>query len=279
MMNDHKSYVDQALNWISRQSSHRPQVGVLTGTGLGKLADCLVAPLEFAYSAIPHFPVSTAPSHAGRMLLGEVGGVEVVLFQGRLHLYEGYSPCQVTFPVRIMQGLGVRQVIISNAAGGVNTTFSPGDIMAIVDHINLTGTNPLVGPNVTEWGVRFPDMVHAYTPQLRILADQCAETLGIPLCEGVYAGLLGPSLETPAEIRLLQRLAADAVGFSTVQEAIAAVHAGMQVLGLSIITNIHQPDAPHPATIEEILAVAEAAASRLERLIAALLARLANNQL
>jgi purine-nucleoside phosphorylase len=277
-MDDHRAQIDQALASISAQSDHRPQVGVLAGTGLGQLAECVESPLEINYRAIPHFPISTAPGHAGRMLLGKVCDLEVVLFQGRLHLYEGYTPRQVTFPIRVMQALGVEQVIISNAAGGINADYTPGDIMAIADHINLTGENPLIGPNVADWGVRFPDMAGAYSPQLRTLAAQCADTLDLPLRQGVYAGLLGPSLETPAEIRVLRQMAADAVGFSTVQETIAAVHAGMQVLGLSVITNVHRPDTPQPATIEQILEVAQTAAPRLERLIVAILQRLSKKR-
>lgn len=270
-MDTYKTNVEQAAAWVSQRCSHQPRVGILTGTGLGGLADTIVSPAVFDYEAIPHFPSSTAPGHAGRLVLGGIGAVDAALFQGRLHLYEGYSPRQVTFPVRVMQRLGVKCLIVSNAAGGINADYNPGDLMVIADHLNLTGENPLVGPNASDWGLRFPDMGEAYAPGLRDLSAQQAAALGIHLRQGIYAGLKGPSLETPAEIRYLQAIGADAVGFSTVQESIAAVHAGMQVLGLSIITNVHQPDAPQPATIEDIIEEAEAATPRLVALIEAVL--------
>jgi len=191
----------------------------------------------------------------------------VMIMQGRFHLYEGYSPRAVAFPVREMQQLGVEYLILTNAAGGLNPRFRPGDLMGISDHINLSGANPLVGPNEENWGVRFPDMTRAYDPHLRRLAADGARTAQVRLKTGVYAGLKGPSLETPSEVRYLKIIGADAVGFSTVQEVIAARHAGMRILGLSTITNISDPDAPQPATMEEIIAVARATAPKVADLL------------
>jgi purine-nucleoside phosphorylase len=206
-------------------------------------------------------------SHFGKLLFGSVQGKPVVAMQGRFHLYEGYSPLEVTLPVRVMQELGVKTLVLSNAAGGLNPKLQTGDLMIIADHINLTGSNPLVGPNEQSWGARFLDMAEAYDKKLIALAENAGKDAGIRLHKGVYAGLQGPSLETPAEIRFLQTIGADAVGFSTVQEVIAAVHAGIQVLGLSIVTNVHDPDAPAPAVVEEIIAVAKNAAPKLATII------------
>ncbi len=266
--------VEEAFAWIRSQSAHRPLVGILTGTGLGESVDSMQIQAEFGYGHIPHFPLSTVQSHAGRLLLGEVSGVPMVVMQGRFHLYEGYSPSEVVFPIRVMQLLGVKYLIMTNAAGGLNPDFKPGDIMLIADHINLTGANPLVGHNEDDWGVRFPDMGFAYDPALIRKTESLAGSLDIPLQRGVYAGLKGPSLETPAEIRFLRTVGADAVGFSTVQEVIAAVHGRMKVLGLSIVTNAHNPDAPEPADVDDIIAVANQTAPTLGRLIDAVIASL-----
>jgi purine-nucleoside phosphorylase len=197
-----------------------------------------------------------------------------MVMQGRFHLYEGYTPGEVTFPVRVMQALGVQHLILSNAAGGMNAALRQGDLMVIRDHINLTGENPLIGPNHDDWGPRFPDMTAAYDRSLVQLSRRAADGLGIPLKSGVYAGLKGPSLETPAEIRYLKTIGADAVGFSTVMETIAAVHAGIYVLGLSIITNINDPDRPVPASVAAIVAAATRATPMLNRLIEAVVAQI-----
>ena len=193
------------------------------------------------------------------MLAGDMNGCPVIAMQGRFHLYEGYSPFEVTYPIRVMQQLGVKILILSNAAGGLNPEFTPGDIMLITDHINLTGTNPLIGPNEDSWGTRFPDMTRAYDEALIAAAESIAKTAGTPLQKGIYVGLTGPSLETPSEVKFLQTIGAEAVGFSTVQEVIAAVHSDMRVLGLSTITNVHHPDDPAPATVVEIIEVAKGA--------------------
>ncbi len=262
-----KRQASETAAFLRARIGAAPETGLLTGTGLGEAVAALQVSAAFDYKDIPHFPVSTVPSHAGRLVFGTIHGRVVMVLQGRFHLYEGYTPAEVTFPIRVMQELGVRRLVATNAAGGLNPAFRPGDIMLIRDHINLTGTNPLVGPNADTWGVRFPDMTSAYDRDLIACAEQAAARAGIRLRQGVYVGLRGPCLETPAETRFLKAIGAEAVGFSTVQEVIAAVHAGMQVLGISIITNVNDPDHPAPATLEEIIAVARRAAPDLEQLL------------
>ena len=259
--------VQAAAGYLQSQITGAPEIGMMTGTGLGDSMGDMAVDFETGYADIPHFPESTVVSHAGRMVSGRMHGRGMLVMQGRFHLYEGYRPAEVTFPVRVMQALGVKTLIVTNAAGGLNPGFVPGDIMAIADHINLTGENPLVGTNNEDWGVRFPDMSAVYTPELIQLAGNVAEKHGLRMKKGVYVGLKGPSLETPAETRFIRQIGADAVGLSTVQEVIAAVHAGMRVLGLSIITNVNDPDRPAPATVEEIIGVAKNAAPFLSQLI------------
>jgi len=244
-----------------------PKIGLITGTGLGASTEFLDISVSFEYEDIPNFPTPTVESHYGRLLFGDIYGEQIMAMQGRFHLYEGYSPLEVTFPIRVMQALGVKVLILSNAAGGLNPKFTSGDIMIIVDHINLTGSNPLIGPNEERWGIRFPDMIHAYDKELVEFAEIAGRDEGLPLHKGVYVGLKGPSLETRAEVRFLRTIGADAVGFSTIQEVIAAVHAGIKVLGLSIITNIHDPDNPIPTTVDKVIDVADEAAPRLEAVI------------
>ena len=244
-----------------------PYIGYLTGTGLGKSAESMTIDTTVAYQNIPHFPLSTVQTHKGRLLAGDLSGCPIVAMQGRFHLYEGYSPEDVTYPIRLMQQLGVKILFLSNAAGGLNPKFSPGDIMLINDHINLTATNPLMGPNDDSWGLRFPDMSRAYNAQLIAAAVSAARAAGLKLRKGIYAGLTGPALETPAEVRFLQTIGAEAVGFSTVQEVIAAVHGGLRVLGLSTITNVHNPADPVPASVEEIIEVAQKTAPSLEKIL------------
>jgi len=266
MKNDIYKAVETA-NFLKSYIKKSPKIGLMTGTGLGASTEFLDISVSFEYEEIPYFPTSTVESHYGRLHFGDMYGEQIVAMQGRFHLYEGYSPLEVTFPIRVMQALGVKALILSNAAGGLNPEFTAGDIMTIVDHINLTGSNPLIGPNEERWGIRFPDMIEAYDKKLVELAETAGSDEGIPLQKGVYAGLKGPSLETRAEVRFLRTIGADAVGFSTVQEVIAAVHAGINVLGLSTITNINDPDNPTPATVEEVIAVAKEAAPRLEAVI------------
>jgi purine-nucleoside phosphorylase len=257
----------ETTDFIRGRIKHAPHIGLLTGTGLGESAESMSIETTIRYQDIPHFPISTVQSHIGRMLSGKMNGCPVIAMQGRFHLYEGYTPLEVTFPIRVMQQLGVKILIVSNAAGGLNPEFNPGDIMLITDHINLTGTNPLIGPNVDSWGIRFPDMTRAYDKTLIAAAERVAKAAGKSLQKGVYAGLTGPSLETPSEVKFLQTIGAEAVGFSTVQEVIAAVHSGMRVLGLSTITNVHNPDDPVPAAVEDIIEVARGATPLLETIM------------
>jgi purine-nucleoside phosphorylase len=273
-LNRLKNKVRETARFLESTLSRSPVTGVITGTGLGEAVGPLDGALTIDYGDIPNFPLSTVIGHAGRMMAGTLSGHPVVVMQGRFHLYEGYAPESVTFPVRVMQALGVRHLILSNAAGGMNPAFRQGDLMVIRDHINLTGENPLIGANHDDWGPRFPDMTAAYDQSLIQFSRRSADSLGIALKSGVYAGLKGPSLETPAEIRYLKTIGADAVGFSTVMESIVAVHAGMRVLGLSTITNINDPDRPAPASVEAIMAAANRAAPDLNRLILAVVARI-----
>ncbi len=275
--NEYVTQVEATVAWLRNRTDIQPKIGLLTGTGLQEAVSRMKQRTVFDYQRIPHFPLSTVQSHPGRMLFGEIGNLPAVAMQGRFHLYEGYSPLAVTFPIRVMQSLGIRYLILTNAAGGLNPDFTTGEIMLITDHINLTGDNPLVGPNQDQWGVRFPDMGTAYDPDLARRAQSAAADLKLPLRSGVYAGLKGPSLETPAEIRFLRTIGADAVGFSTVQEVIAAVHGDIKVLALSTITNVHNPDQPIPADVDEIIAVAQAAASTVDRLIDTIAAGIRRN--
>jgi len=251
-----------------------PDVGFLTGTGLSDTLRDLEVIRAWPYDELPHLPVSTVASHKGELAYGRLKGKTVMVFQGRFHLYEGYTPQQAAFPVRLLQELGVPVLILSNAAGGINLNFSEGDIMVIEDHINLTGCNPLQGEEIPEWGLRFPDMTRAYDPDLRQQALNIAKNLDMPLRQGIYASLLGPSLETPAETRFLKTAGADAVGFSTVMEAIAGVQAGMKILGLSLITNINDPDAPAQTTLEAVVETADRASERMSRLLSGLMPKI-----
>lgn len=274
LMNTDRQLVIETADFLKHRKIDRPSIGFLTGTGLSNTLDGLDVLREFDYAHVPNFPATTVESHTGRLIYGHLAGKRILMMQGRFHLYEGYSPAQVTFPVRVMQELGVKVLILSNAAGGINLNFSPGDIMIIKDHINLTGTNPLKGPNEDAWGIRFPDMTRVYDPSLVALAQKTAEDNHIPIQTGIYAGLLGPSLETPAETRFLKTIGSDAVGFSTVMEAIAGVHANMKILGLSLITNINDPDVPAETTLEAVLETAQRALKPLNRLLCNVMAQI-----
>jgi purine-nucleoside phosphorylase len=273
-MGECRQKVLEAVTFLSKKINIHPEIGILTGTGLQNAASSINPEFSIPYADIPHFPVSTVESHPGILISGKISGRPVIVLKGRLHLYEGFSPAEVVFPVRVLQELGVKILIVSNAAGGLTPDFRPGDIMVISDHINLTGVNPLSGPNENAWGIRFPDMTRAYDKDLSELALKAGEILQIPVKKGVYAGLTGPSLETPAETRFLRIIQADAVGFSTVCEVIAAVHADMRVLGFSFISNINDPDNPVPVTLEEVVEVAGKAASSLDRIIHTILEHL-----
>lgn len=265
---------NDAAEFIKSYCESPPQAAIITGTGLGAVAAGLQTHHVIDYQTIPSFPVSTAISHRGRMLIGTLAGCCVMVMEGRFHLYEGYSSKAVTFPIRVFQALGIKTLVIINASGGLNPRLSAGDIMIIEDHINLTGSNPLSGSNNDDWGPRFPDMTAAYSRRLCDWAFEGAQEHQVPIQKGVYAGLKGPSLETPAEMRYLRTIGADAVGFSTVMETIAAVHAGMDVLGLSAITNVCDPDHPIPADVPEIISVAESTAPRMVDIVTCVIEQL-----
>jgi len=266
--------IQDAVRVVRARTTLVPDVAMILGTGLGRLADELTVETRIPYGEIPGFPLSTVESHAGQLLAGTLAGRRVVAMQGRFHRYEGYSLQQIAFPVRVLRQLGARTLVVSNACGGMHPLWSPGDLMLIADHINLLGDNPLVGPNDDALGPRFPDMSEPYDGELRALARAVALAQGIALREGVYVAVTGPNLETRAEYRMLRAVGADVVGMSTVPEVIAAVHAGMKVLGVSIVTDQCLPDALAPASLEQIIAVARAAEPRLAALIRGVLERL-----
>ncbi len=266
--------VEEARSFILKKVSSVPEIGIILGTGLGKVADMMERDTVIAYERIPHFPVSTVEGHQGQLVIGRFEGTPVVALQGRFHLYEGYTAREIAFPIRVIKSLGVNTLIISNAAGGLNPLFEPGDLMLIVDHINFTGQNPLIGPNLETWGPRFPDMTEPYSRRLIGIAKSVARENGIPLREGVYIGVTGPSMETAAETRMFRMLGADAVGMSTVMEVITAVHLGMEVLGISVITNVNRPDCYEPVPLETVIARASSAAPTLLKLVSLVLKKL-----
>ena len=259
--------IEAAADVVRARFDRSPETALILGTGLGALADEIDASATISYADIPGFPLSTVESHAGRLVCGELAGKTVVAMQGRFHRYEGYSLQQVTFPVRVLRALGARTLIVSNACGGMRADWAAGDLMLVADHINLLGDNPLIGPNDETLGPRFPDMSAAYDAELRGVARAVARKQGIVLREGVYVAVTGPNLETPAEYRMLRTLGADVVGMSTVPEVIVAVHGGMRVLGISIITDMCVPETLEPASLQKILAVAARAEPRLTALV------------
>lgn len=265
--------IEAAADVVRKHTSASPEVGIILGTGLGGLAGEIDVEASIPYQEIPGFPLSTVETHAGRLLLGRLGKRRVVAMQGRFHRYEGYGLAEVTFPVRVLRALGAGTLVVSNACGGMNPLWGPGDLVLLSDHINLLGDNPLVGFNDERLGPRFPDMSAPYDPELRAAARMVALELGIVLREGVYVAVPGPSLETRAEYRMLRTLGADVVGMSTVPEVIVAVHAGMRALGISIITDQCLPDALEPADIGRIIATAGRAEPSLTRLIRGLVER------
>jgi purine-nucleoside phosphorylase len=267
--NVRQAEIATAVAAIRRHSPAVPEVGVILGTGLGGLAQRMRINAEIAYEDIPGFPLSTVESHSGRLLFGTLGERAVVVMQGRFHRYEGYSLQQIAFPVRVLQALGAGTLVVSNVSGGMNPLWNVGDLVLVVDHINLLGDNPLVGPNIDQIGPRFPDMSAPYDPALQALAEKTALRLGIPLRRGVYVA--GPNLETRAEYRMLRLMGADVVGMSTVPEVIVARHAGMRVLALSIITDACFPDALEPVDVQTIIATAQRAEPGLSDLVEAVL--------
>ena len=266
--------VRSAADTVRGRSALAPEVGIILGTGLGGLAREIAVEAEVPYGEIPGFPLSTVETHAGKLLLGRLGGRPVVAMQGRFHRYEGYDLQQVTFPVRVLHALGARTLVVSNACGGMNPLWGPGDLVLISDHINLLGDNPLMGPNDDRLGPRFPDMSAPYDADLRALARATALELGIVLREGVYVAVPGPNLETRAEYRMLRAIGADVVGMSTVPEVIVANHQGMRTVGISIVTDQCLPDALEPADLDRIIATANRAEPNLTRLVTTLVERL-----
>ncbi len=266
--------VSAAAAVVRARFARTPDAAIMLGTGLGGLARELDVEATIPYADIPGFPLSTVESHAGRLLCGTLGGRTVVAMQGRFHRYEGYTLQQVTFPVRVLRAMGAERLIVSNACGGMHPLWAPGDLMLITDHINLLGDNPLIGPNDDRLGPRFPDMSAPYDEALRALAREVALSQGTVLREGVYVAVAGPNLETRAEYRMLRAIGADVVGMSTVPEVIVALHGGMRVLGLSIITDQCLPDALEPANVATIIATAGRAEPRLTALVRGVLERL-----
>lgn len=267
--------IDEVVRFVRSRTDLRPDVGIILGSGLGAFADRFSEATAIPYAEIPGFPTSSVPGHAGRLVIGKLGSATVVAMQGRVHYYEGYSPAQVVFPARVLCRLGIRALVVTNAAGGIRRDLAPGDLMRITDHLNLSGMNPLLGPNDERLGPRFPDMSTAYDPALGGLLDEVAAGLGTELKSGVYACLSGPSYETPAEIRMLRILGADAVGMSTVPEVIAATHMGVKVVGISCITNYAAGIGDKPLSHEEVAEVADRVADRFAALLGAFLPALA----
>jgi purine-nucleoside phosphorylase len=268
----YQEQVEECVRFLAPRLKSRPEWGIVLGTGQGLWDERLSEAEGLPYAELPHFPPATSPSHAGRLLWGGLGGRRALLFQGRFHAYEGYTLRQVTFPVRVMAALGVKTLVLTNAAGGLNPDFRPGELMLIRDHINFIGDSPLVGANVDAWGPRFPDLSRVYDRELGEVAAKVARRQGLVLRQGVYVAVKGPQLETPAETRLLRMMGADAVGMSTVPEAIAATHAGLRILGISVLSNLNLPDAMAPIAIEDIIATVAGAEPRLAELLAGIMA-------
>jgi purine-nucleoside phosphorylase len=271
-MHQLREQIDESAAFIRGRWSGRPRVGIVLGSGLGSVGDAIELEAAIDYGDVPHFMRSTAVGHRGRLLCGRLGGMHVIAMQGRFHCYEGYSAQRATFPVRVMHALGIELLIVSNAAGGLNPNFAAGDVMVIDDHINLLNRNPLVGINDDRLGPRFPDMSAPYDRRLGERALAIARREDFVCHRGVYIAMLGPTYETRAEIRMLRYLGGDAVGMSTVPEAIVAAHAGLRVLGLSTITNVCSPDVPHTTSGEEVVATAETARDKLRAIVAGIIA-------
>jgi len=266
-MNSTFDMIQEAKKFIQSKISIQPEYGIILGTGLGRLADRIEKDAVIPYEEIPHFPVSTVEEHAGKLIIGTLAGKKVMAMQGRFHYYEGYTMQQIVFPVRVMKFMNIRTLIVSNACGGINPLYKPGTIMVINDHINLLADNPLIGPNDNRIGLRFPDMSEPYSKELIDLVNKTAVDNKIRVENGVYAAMSGPCLETRAEYRMLKTMGADVIGMSTVPEVIAAVHAGLKVLGLSVVTDSCLPDALEAADLKKIIAVANQAEPILVKLM------------
>jgi len=265
---EHKNKVDETVSFLKDKIKREPSVVIILGTGLGGLVDSIEIDTLLPYENIPHFPRSTAPGHQGNLIFGKLSGKDVAVLQGRFHYYEGYSTRELTFPLRTLSLLGAETLVITNASGGLDTSFSPGTIMVISDHLNFIGENPLRGQNIDAWGPRFPDLSEPYDRKLIDAALQCAEILNMPnVTTGVYVAIPGPSLETPAETRFLRGAGADAVGMSSAPEVIVAKHAGMRVLGLSAVANVNDPDNFVPILLDDIIKAAQEIEPDLQALI------------
>ncbi len=275
-MKDLKIRIQETVNYLRTDAGikNKPEIAIILGTGLSALGEKIQNKKSITYSRIPNFPVSTVPGHKGELVFGKIANREVVVMEGRFHYYEGYSPQEITYPVRVMRALGARFLIISNAAGGMNPYFNPGDLMIIEDHINLMGINPLIGPNDDSLGPRFPDMSQPYDKKLIAIAEEIALEEKIKVHKGVYVALTGPNLETRAEYRFLRTIGADAVGMSTVPEVIVGVHAGFRIFGISVITDKCLPDALKPVDFKEILETANRTEPILTRLIYKIIPRI-----
>ena len=272
MENNIVKKIELAAEFISQRISQSPEVLLILGSGLGDVTNEISKEAEISYKEIPEFPFSTAPSHAGNLVAGDFNGRNALVMQGRLHLYEGWKAYEIAFPIRVAKSLGVKKMIVTNAAGALNTSFEPGSIMMLTDHINFTGQNPLIGPHDDELGLRFPDMSDVYDKKVQGIVSNCFKNAGIKLSKGIYAGITGPSLETSAERRFLKESGADAVGMSTVMEVIAAKQAGFEIVGLSAITNKADggPE-QQPDTIEEVLEYANVAGKKIKFILPELL--------
>jgi purine-nucleoside phosphorylase len=266
-MENLKQMIEDAVKFIRTKTEMTPGIGLILGTGLGGLAKAVKREVEIPYDQIPHFPISTVESHAGKLLFGTVGGKKVVAMEGRFHYYEGYTLQQVTFPIRVMKALGIEILVVSNAAGGLNPQFATGDIVLMTDHINFQGNNPLLGPNDDDLGPRFPDMYNCYDKELQEIAKQTAVDEGIYLQRGVYVGVAGPNLETAAEYRFMRIIGGDVVGMSSVPEVLVARHQGTKVIGFSVVTDMGLADAMEPCSHAKVVAAAEKAGPNLSRLI------------
>jgi len=258
--------IKETAEYLASNLKGIPEVGLITGTGLGSLTKNISVEFRLPYEKIPNFPQSTIEGHEGTLVSGRLSGKRIIAMEGRFHIYEGYSPKEITFPVRVLATLGVKYLFISSAAGGINPHFETGDLMLVTDHINMTGTNPLIGPNLEDFGPRFPDMSAVYDKDLISLGREKALDLRIPLRQGAYVGLVGPSLETPAETRFLKMIGADAVGMSTVSEAITAVHCGLKLMAIVVITNMNLPDCMNETSIEDVILTAQQSGAQLSLL-------------
>jgi purine-nucleoside phosphorylase len=258
--------IQTATDFLTERLKTSPEIGLITGTGLGNITQRMEIDLHMPYSEIPYFPVSTIEGHKGTLVAGKLAGRDIIAMEGRLQLYEGYTPFEVTLPLRIMSKLGIKYLFISSAAGGLNHNFKQGDLMIVRDHINMTGLNPLTGPNMDEFGPRFPDMSCVYDPQLIDLAKKKALEKGIYLREGVYIGVSGPSLETPSETRFFRMIGADAIGMSTVHEVITGVHCGLKIATIVVITNVNLPDAMKKTSLQDVISTADSASNLLSSL-------------